>query len=101
MPGEVDAKELLDKLGAYHAEIVALARETTASVATLETTIRIVRDSKPNPWIVHKNLITFVVSVATLLLFIVGVAITMSHTNLCVVNVAGADKTANLTSCRK
>jgi len=100
MPGEIDAKELLDKLDNYHAEIVALARETTTSVTTLDGAIKIVSDSKAKWWVVHKNLVTLVVTAFVLLIFIIGVAITMSHTKLCVVNVTGTS-TADLKSCRQ
>jgi thiosulfate reductase cytochrome b subunit len=100
MADEISAKELLDKLGEYHKEIVALAREVTSSVKILEEATSKVRASEKKWWVVHKNLITGVVSALVLLLLIVGIGVTMSYTNLCIVNVSGNTQTANITSCK-
>ena len=100
MADDISAKELLDKLDSYHKEIVALARETTSSVSTLESATSRVEASEKKVWNVYKPQIATAIVLFALLIFIIGIALTMSHTNLCVVNVGDSGKSATITSCR-
>lgn len=97
---EIKAKELLEQLNNYHDEIVALARETTSSVAILDSASKQVKATEKKFWNVFKPWIVFWVTLFVLLIIIVCVAITMSHTDLCVVNVSDSGKNFTITSCR-
>ena len=82
-------------------EIKGLVGDYNTMLGKLDKAVSIVEASEKKWWVVHKNLVTLGVTVGILLIFIIGVGITMAHTPLCVVNVSGDTKTADITSCRK
>jgi hypothetical protein len=95
MPGNIDAQQLLDKLSEYHAEIVALARETTNSVSSLEDARKIVEASKTTFWKVYKTQITLVIAVALVIIL----AIAMKATDICTVGLS-TEKIVDIQSCK-
>lgn len=98
--GEISAKDLLEKLDAYHNEIVALAKETTSSVEILRTAEARVTASEHKFWKENKPLLTFIATLLTILVFVIAVGVAMKYTPLCVVNVGTEGKSAAITSCR-
>jgi t-SNARE complex subunit (syntaxin) len=81
-------------------EMKGVVADYNQLLGKLDAAVTLVNDSEKKWWVVHKNLVTLFVTVVTVLVFIVGIGITMQYTNLCVVNVNGNAKIANIASCR-
>lgn len=94
-------REVVDLVKEWKDELKGLVGDYNKMLSQLDTAVSIVESSKKKWWVVHKNLITFVVALFAILVFIIGIGMTMSYTNLCVVNVSGDARTANITSCKK
>lgn len=81
-------------------EMKGVVADYNAMLKKLDAAITLAQDSEKKWWVVHKNLVTFVVTVLTLLVFVIGVSMTMRFTNVCVVNVSPDTKAAALNSCK-
>jgi len=96
---DLSNREMIKIVLEFKDEIKQVTADYKTAMATLDTAVKAVNDSKVKPWVIYKTQITIGVTLALFLLFIWGSAMVMSTSNLCIVSVGQKENSISIKSC--